>query len=119
MRAGRRAANWRSRWSPSLRASCLQVGATTDMMNYQVVHHICTKADSNLFFSAGPERMDLDPPALEPNDSPFTDLSVNSMVEVSLANGNSYGIIRWIGSLPGRVETMAGLELVIFVSPAD
>ncbi|XP_061681396.1 ubiquitin carboxyl-terminal hydrolase CYLD isoform X2 [Syngnathoides biaculeatus] len=39
------------------------------------------------------------------------DLSVNSLVEVSLGTGSLYGIIRWIGTLPGRQEIMAGLEL--------
>ncbi|XP_061832055.1 ubiquitin carboxyl-terminal hydrolase CYLD isoform X2 [Nerophis lumbriciformis] len=38
-------------------------------------------------------------------------LDVNSLVEVSLAAGNAYGIIRWIGNLPGRRHVMAGLEL--------
>lgn len=41
----------------------------------------------------------------------YTDLSLNSLVEVSVTTGNLYGIIRWIGVLPDRPETMAGLEL--------
>lgn len=58
--------------------------------------------------------MDTGTPTAEPNtDDLYMDLSVNSLVEVTLANGNSYGIIRWIGTLPGRQEVMAGLELVM------
>ncbi|XP_010870769.2 ubiquitin carboxyl-terminal hydrolase CYLD [Esox lucius] len=38
-------------------------------------------------------------------------LNVNSLVEVTLGKGPSYGTIRWIGFLPGREGTMAGLEL--------
>ncbi|KAF1385307.1 hypothetical protein PFLUV_G00106380 [Perca fluviatilis] len=61
---------------------------------------------------AEPESMDVDTPPVEPNtDDLYLDLSVNSLVEVTLAKGSSYGIIRWIGSLPTRQETMAGLEL--------
>ncbi|AWP10471.1 putative ubiquitin carboxyl-terminal hydrolase CYLD-like [Scophthalmus maximus] len=41
----------------------------------------------------------------------YLDLSLNSMVEFTLATGNSYGIIRWIGTLPDREQIMAGLEL--------
>lgn len=59
--------------------------------------------------------MDVDTPPVEPNtDDLYLDLSVNSLVEVTLGKGSSYGIIRWIGSLPTRQETMAGLELVMY-----
>ncbi|XP_032381268.1 ubiquitin carboxyl-terminal hydrolase CYLD isoform X1 [Etheostoma spectabile] len=62
--------------------------------------------------AAEPERMDVDTPPVEPNaDDLYLDLSVNSLVEVNLMKGRSYGIIRWIGSLPTSQETMAGLEL--------
>lgn len=62
------------------------------------------------------EGMDVDTSPVEVNaDSQFMSLSVNSVVELALGSGNSYGIIRWIGTLPGRQETMAGLELVIFI----
>ncbi|XP_049910334.1 ubiquitin carboxyl-terminal hydrolase CYLD [Epinephelus moara] len=61
---------------------------------------------------AEPESMDVDAPPVEPDtDDLYMDLTVNSVVEVTLATGNSYGIIRWIGFLPGGKETMAGLEL--------
>ncbi|KAL7396546.1 hypothetical protein ABVT39_007562 [Epinephelus coioides] len=61
---------------------------------------------------AEPESMDVDTPPVEPDtDDLYMDLTVNSVVEVTLATGNSYGIIRWIGFLPGGKETMAGLEL--------
>ncbi|XP_051233183.1 ubiquitin carboxyl-terminal hydrolase CYLD [Dicentrarchus labrax] len=62
---------------------------------------------------AEPERMDVDAPLFDPNpDDLYGDLlSVNSLVEVTLGKGNAYGIIRWIGKLPDRQDTMAGLEL--------
>lgn len=60
--------------------------------------------------------MDIDTALEEQNtDYLYMDLSVNSLVEVTLGSGNSYGIIRWIGTLPDRQEIMAGLELVIFL----
>ncbi|XP_070764624.1 ubiquitin carboxyl-terminal hydrolase CYLD [Enoplosus armatus] len=58
------------------------------------------------------ESMDVDTALVDPNTGDlYMGLSVNSMVEVTLAEGNSYGIIRWIGTLPDLQETMAGLEL--------
>ncbi|XP_076583196.1 ubiquitin carboxyl-terminal hydrolase CYLD [Chaetodon auriga] len=61
---------------------------------------------------AEPESMDIDTPPEELNtDYLYMDLSVNSLVEVTLGAGSSYGIIRWIGTLPDRQEIMAGLEL--------
>lgn len=41
-----------------------------------------------------------------------TDLTVNSVVELTLDHRSLYGIIRWIGMLPERMEMMAGIELV-------
>ncbi|XP_077391281.1 ubiquitin carboxyl-terminal hydrolase CYLD isoform X2 [Festucalex cinctus] len=49
----------------------------------------------------------LDSPAVEEK----SDMGVNSLVEVSLGTRTLYGIIRWIGTLPGRQQIMAGLEL--------
>lgn len=64
--------------------------------------------------TVAPESMDTGTPTAEENsDDLYMDLSVNSVVEVTLANGNAYGIIRWIGNLPDREEMMAGLELVM------
>lgn len=61
---------------------------------------------------AGPESMEVDTPLEKPNtDDLYLDLALDSAVEVTVAAGNSYGTIRWIGTLPGRQETMAGLEL--------
>ncbi|CAJ1059422.1 ubiquitin carboxyl-terminal hydrolase CYLD-like [Xyrichtys novacula] len=60
------------------------------------------------------ESMDVDTPPVEaPTDGEdlYSDLSLDSLVEVSVTTGNLYGIIRWIGNLPERPETMAGLEL--------
>ncbi|XP_010764854.1 ubiquitin carboxyl-terminal hydrolase CYLD [Notothenia coriiceps] len=61
---------------------------------------------------AEPESMVVDSPPEEPDtEDLYTDLSVNSVVEVTLGDRNSYGIIRWIGTPLGRQEIMAGLEL--------
>ncbi|KAM9848407.1 ubiquitin carboxyl-terminal hydrolase CYLD [Aulostomus maculatus] len=58
------------------------------------------------------EHMDLDRPAVEPNpEAANKGLSISSLVEVTLAAGNSFGIIRWIGTLPDRHNLMAGIEL--------
>ena len=66
-------------------------------------------------FTAEAEGMDVDGPPVEQNqDDLYTGLSVNSVVEVTLAKGNAYGIIRWIGNLAEKEQIMAGLELVTF-----
>lgn len=52
----------------------------------------------------------VDTPPVDTPAEPLMDL--NSMVEVTLGNGNCYGIIRWIGFLPEREDMMVGLELV-------
>ncbi|KAM3618937.1 uncharacterized protein V6R79_000730 [Siganus canaliculatus] len=58
------------------------------------------------------ENMDIDVAPLKKDDKGLqSDLSIDSMVELTLGSGNSFGIIRWIGILPGRSETMVGLEL--------
>ncbi len=68
-----------------------------------------------MFCTIGPESMDISSPLEEVNtDDLYTDLTVDSLVEVKLEKSNIYGIIRWIGRLPGRKELMAGLELVTF-----
>ncbi|XP_074525202.1 ubiquitin carboxyl-terminal hydrolase CYLD [Halichoeres trimaculatus] len=46
-----------------------------------------------------------------PEEDLYMDMSLNSLVEVSVTTGNLYGIIRWIGTLHDRPEMMAGLEL--------
>ncbi|XP_049573057.1 ubiquitin carboxyl-terminal hydrolase CYLD isoform X4 [Syngnathus scovelli] len=46
-------------------------------------------------------------------------MGVNSLVEVSLGTGSLYGIIRWIGTLPGRQDVMAGLELEEDIGVSD
>lgn len=73
------------------------------------------KSDSNMFFHVEPDSMDVDTTLVDPNTDLYMDLSVNSVVEVNMGAGNLYGIIRWIGNLPGRPEIMAGLELVKFI----
>ncbi|XP_068445993.1 ubiquitin carboxyl-terminal hydrolase CYLD [Clinocottus analis] len=55
-----------------------------------------------------PEGMDVDTTPVEKDSG---DLSLNSVVEVTLSKGTSYGIIRWIGNLPDIKDTMVGLEL--------
>ncbi|XP_060934365.1 ubiquitin carboxyl-terminal hydrolase CYLD isoform X2 [Limanda limanda] len=58
------------------------------------------------------EGMNVDePPSEQYKDDLYTSLTVNSVVEVTLAKGNAYGIIRWIGNLAEKEEIMAGLEL--------
>ncbi|KAL1022729.1 hypothetical protein UPYG_G00031580 [Umbra pygmaea] len=52
-------------------------------------------------------------------ECPPLGLNVNSVVEVILGKGPAYGTIRWIGSLPGREGTMAGLELEEEVGVSD
>lgn len=90
------------------------------MMKCEAVSHISNKSDPNIFSAVEPESMDVDMSLMEPNtDDLYTDLSVNSVVELTLGSGNSYGIIRWIGSLPGRQEIMAGLELVMLTCIND
>ncbi|KAM6922029.1 ubiquitin carboxyl-terminal hydrolase CYLD [Xenentodon cancila] len=58
---------------------------------------------------AGPDVMDMDTSPVGTHTGLLMDL--NSMVEVTLSVRNSYGIIRWMGTLPDRAETMVGLEL--------
>lgn len=61
---------------------------------------------------AEPENMDVDtPPVQADTDDLCMNLSVSSVVEVYLGAGNLHGIIRWMGTLPDRKETMVGLEL--------
>ncbi|XP_063357182.1 ubiquitin carboxyl-terminal hydrolase CYLD [Pelmatolapia mariae] len=61
--------------------------------------------------TAGLENMDVDTTPEADTDDLYMGLSLNSMVEVTLGLGNTYGIVRWIGKLPDRSETMVGLEL--------
>lgn len=48
----------------------------------------------------------------------YTDMSLGTLVELTLEAKKLYGTIRWIGTLPDMQETMAGLELVnkIFIN---
>uniref|UniRef100_A0A8B9H2G3 ubiquitinyl hydrolase 1 n=1 Tax=Astyanax mexicanus TaxID=7994 RepID=A0A8B9H2G3_ASTMX len=39
------------------------------------------------------------------------EINLNSVVEVDLAKGPTYGTVRWIGHLPEKTDLMAGLEL--------
>lgn len=67
--------------------------------------HMVTKGEP----PSGPENMDIDTPPVETHSD--LSMSLNSVVEVTLGKGNSYGIIRWIGMVPGREDVMVGLEL--------
>ncbi|XP_015243787.1 PREDICTED: ubiquitin carboxyl-terminal hydrolase CYLD-like [Cyprinodon variegatus] len=58
---------------------------------------------------SGPESMDIDAPKVETHTD--QSMSLNSAVEVTLAKGNSYGIVRWIGNLPTREGISVGIEL--------
>ncbi|XP_029003150.1 ubiquitin carboxyl-terminal hydrolase CYLD [Betta splendens] len=66
-----------------------------------------------------PVSMLMDTAAAEPKLGLSMELTVNSVVEVTLASGNTFGIIRWIGKLPDRQETMAGLELEEDIGVSD
>eukprot|EP00116_Pleurobrachia_bachei_P019322 sb/3479584/ len=54
-----------------------------------------------------------EPPVVDPDPS----LEMGSMVQVSSKGVVHYGVIRWIGSLPSRRYTCAGLELEDDLSP--
>lgn len=95
-----------------LKERCLQVRITLSMLICEAGSHTYNKTDPDIFSTVEPEGMDVETAQTEPNTS---DLTENSVVELTLGEGNSYGIIRWIGTLPGRQETMVGLELVISV----
>ncbi|KAM4628850.1 ubiquitin carboxyl-terminal hydrolase CYLD [Polymixia lowei] len=72
----------------------------------------CVAKGEVLLEEPGLEYMNVDSPLEESKMNAHSmDFSVNSLVEVTLGAGSSYGTIRWIGNLPGREETMAGLEL--------
>lgn len=115
MRMERRGAKLKFHCTGLLKGRCLQVRATLSMLKCEAISHMCDRSDPNIFFTVEPESMDVGTPPMEPDsDDLYTDLTVNSVVEVTLGAGNSYGIIRWIGTLTGRQEVMAGLELVIF-----
>lgn len=73
----------------------------------------CADSDPDVLFTLEPDNMNMNTSTVEPKLGLSTDLTVNSVVEVTLASGNAYGIIRWIGNLSGRQEAMAGLELVM------
>lgn len=66
--------------------------------------YLCSsnKSNPNVFFIVEPDI----------SENLYTDLTVNSVVELTLKDRNAYGIIRWIGMLPDRREMMAGIELV-------
>lgn len=114
MRMERQGARLNFRYSQFLRRRCLQVWAALYTMNRKATLHIFKQSNPNIFCTVEPERMDIDTPPLEQSvDNHFLD--INSLVEVTLGEGNSYGIIRWIGTLPERKDIMAGLELVILI----
>lgn len=59
-------------------------------------------SNSNVFSTVEPEI----------SENLYSDLTVDSVVELTLNQRNAYGTIRWIGTLPERKEMMAGIELV-------
>ena len=113
MRMERQGGKLRFHLTRLLKERCLQVGKTLSMLIYDAGSHMYDKTDPRIFSTIEPESMDVDTAQMEPKTS---DLTKNSVVELTLGEGNSYGIIRWIGTLPGRPETMVGLELVISVA---
>lgn len=55
----------------------------------------------------------VEPPSVEHHQEDlYTDMSLGTLVELTLDAKKLYGTIRWIGTLPDMQETMAGLELV-------
>ncbi|XP_062854083.1 ubiquitin carboxyl-terminal hydrolase CYLD isoform X2 [Trichomycterus rosablanca] len=59
-----------------------------------------------------PEMMDIhQSPEMTRKEVDNADITLHSLVEVKLATGPSYAIVRWIGRLPGKTEMMVGLEL--------
>ncbi|KAJ3599757.1 hypothetical protein NHX12_033713 [Muraenolepis orangiensis] len=56
------------------------------------------------------EPMDV-PEASEASVDPQTWLGVSSMVELTIGEGCAHGVIRWIGKMHGKEDTMCGLEL--------
>lgn len=54
----------------------------------------------------------VDSPPMEQEEDLYTDLSLGTLVELTLDAKKLYGTVRWTGNLPGIRETMAGLELV-------
>uniref|UniRef100_A0A3P8QYP3 Ubiquitin carboxyl-terminal hydrolase CYLD n=1 Tax=Astatotilapia calliptera TaxID=8154 RepID=A0A3P8QYP3_ASTCA len=91
----------------SFTCSCFSLSLFT----FVCLFYICIMPQPNTFFIAEGESMDVDTPPEADTDYLYMGLSLNSMVEVTLGEGNTYGIIRWIGKLPDRSETMVGLEL--------
>lgn len=67
-------------------------------------------AEPSMLFPIKSEMMDVDTSPVEAA-TPELHMDLNSVVEVTLGAGNSFGIIRWIGNLPDREEMMVGLEL--------
>lgn len=62
----------------------------------------------------------VDSPSVEHHQEDlYTDLSLGTLVELTLDAKKLYGTIRWIGALPDVPETMAGLELVKMCSFID
>uniref|UniRef100_A0A8C2WSU4 Ubiquitin carboxyl-terminal hydrolase CYLD n=1 Tax=Cyclopterus lumpus TaxID=8103 RepID=A0A8C2WSU4_CYCLU len=84
------------------------LSASLYLMTCEAIPHICIRNLTQTVLALDPERMEVDATPVEKDSG---DLSLNSVVEVTLKKGKSYGIIRWIGTLPGLKETMAGLEL--------
>lgn len=54
-----------------------------------------------------------DPPSVDHQEDLYTDMSLGTLVELTLEAKKLYGTIRWIGHLPDfGQEIMVGLELV-------
>ncbi|CAL8394140.1 unnamed protein product [Boreogadus saida] len=72
-------------------------------MNF-VTRVITEHKEPNLFLGASAA-------SVEPQTYSETVLGVDSLIEFNLAEGVGYGVIRWIGVVPDRKDTMCGLEL--------
>ncbi|XP_030227866.1 ubiquitin carboxyl-terminal hydrolase CYLD isoform X3 [Gadus morhua] len=88
----------------------LMVNITTDNRTITVPMNFVTRVvttehkEPNLFLGASAA-------SVEPQTYSETVLGVDSLIEFNLAECVGYGVIRWIGVVPDRKDTMCGLEL--------
>ncbi|XP_059922336.1 ubiquitin carboxyl-terminal hydrolase CYLD isoform X3 [Gadus macrocephalus] len=85
------------------------VNITTDDRTINVPMNFVTRVitehkEPNLFLGASAA-------SVEPQTYSETVLGVDSLIEFNLAECVGYGVIRWIGVVPDRKDTMCGLEL--------
>ncbi|CAL8271281.1 unnamed protein product [Arctogadus glacialis] len=94
-----------------------RVCITTDDRTINVPMNFVTRVitehkEPNLFLGASAA-------SVEPQTYSEKVLGVDSLIEFNLAEGVGYGVIRWIGVVPDRKDTMCGLELEEPRGPSD